>query len=757
MKLKISFFSLVVAFSLCLQVSAVNYKYTGIQNVPITELSGFGPTGFYLLHGNLNIKGTLGSEKQGGYYDAITAIGEEATENCVFYPIAATDSTYYLFFPSTISYLKVVDGSAEVAITHNQTEATAICIKKSSNILGTFTLSAINKNGSRVFLEDGGKTLIGVTEAEISNDGKNDWTIYRADVQIDANFPLLFNAANGLPPQTSQSTTNGNTWISPVMVSDQTISSFRMTVLNCAPKNNYFNGYVFFALSELEVFDENDNKVNLTPGNFTANAIEASEGSLDYLCDGITKENSNYFHSTWNSSANDIGEEHYIEVKLPLPMQRLKIAITPRYSSSWGNGVSKNYPCEIAITKGGEAYNPYSSYNMETGETVTNGAVTTTDLYVMGSENSNSVRLYAAYSNNAARTRRNANADCVFSFVDAGGGMFYIRHYLRNAYVADPTGDQRIGLTSYKANAGKFIVGTDGTLKSSNGYGLYMMSDASMAARKDTNAIWTLETVTIDNTAAKEALKNVIESTQLTYDLYADSFPSYNVDEKEILAQELGLAQKVADDNNSTVAEILKQTDALNRAAAKLRALETLVLSDSINKILMSEKFADEAGAYPPKQYNILSTAMEDAQEYFDRENFETVLEIELYITKIKNILANFWKSKIVVTHFPLTLTTEDGLPGTLNATGKQYVWTSPVFYMEEPIEKFRFTLIESNNVVTGYARMALSEMYVYDANGKPLELTVDNFATNAQEPTEGPLKNICDGITDPTNYFHSM
>ena len=100
------------------------------------------------------------------------------------------------------------------------------------------------------------------------------------------------------------------------------------------------------------------------------------------------------------------------------------------------------------------------------------------------------------------------------------------------------------------------------------------------------------------------------------------------------------------------------------------------------------------------------------------------------------------------------TLTREDGLPGTFN--GLSYDYTSPLITPTSPIKRLRFTVTESNtgDSGSGYVCFALAEFYLYDANGNAVNLTANNFSTNAQEPREGPLADIADG--DMFTYFHS-
>lgn len=111
-----------------------------------------------------------------------------------------------------------------------------------------------------------------------------------------------------------------------------------------------------------------------------------------------------------------------------------------------------------------------------------------------------------------------------------------------------------------------------------------------------------------------------------------------------------------------------------------------------------------------------------------------------------------------------IILTEADGLLKTTwtNSAGvKQYVYTSPVFTLEEATNKLVFTFLEGHtttnslNDKNGYPFVALAEFYLHDGEGNRISLDASNFSTNAQEPKEGPLKNICD--KNYSTFFHSM
>ncbi len=106
----------------------------------------------------------------------------------------------------------------------------------------------------------------------------------------------------------------------------------------------------------------------------------------------------------------------------------------------------------------------------------------------------------------------------------------------------------------------------------------------------------------------------------------------------------------------------------------------------------------------------------------------------------------------------PVTLTESDGLLATIstNKSGtEQYEYTSPVYTLDEATNTLYFTFIKGHStdgsIPLVFPIIALAEFYLYDGEGNILPC---NFSTNAQEPSEGPISDICDD--DRTTYWHS-
>lgn len=101
-------------------------------------------------------------------------------------------------------------------------------------------------------------------------------------------------------------------------------------------------------------------------------------------------------------------------------------------------------------------------------------------------------------------------------------------------------------------------------------------------------------------------------------------------------------------------------------------------------------------------------------------------------------------------------------------ATTGQYHFDSKVITLSKPTSKLRFRVVGTVQGKNGggpndpsglYPFFTMAEFYLYDADGKQVTLTADNFKTNAQETKSSSdnvntVAHLCDG--DKTSIFHS-
>ena len=108
----------------------------------------------------------------------------------------------------------------------------------------------------------------------------------------------------------------------------------------------------------------------------------------------------------------------------------------------------------------------------------------------------------------------------------------------------------------------------------------------------------------------------------------------------------------------------------------------------------------------------------------------------------------------------------EPSLPGTL--TGGQYHWTSDVLTAptEGEFNRLRITFLQNshNGWPSGFPHVAIAEFYLYDKDDNRVELTENQFSSNATQSDEGAISELCDGNTTQQEgegqwswYWHSQ
>ncbi len=117
-------------------------------------------------------------------------------------------------------------------------------------------------------------------------------------------------------------------------------------------------------------------------------------------------------------------------------------------------------------------------------------------------------------------------------------------------------------------------------------------------------------------------------------------------------------------------------------------------------------------------------------------------------------------------TTWPITLNSEDGLPGNEVSSGV-YLYKSQVFTLDEAITTLRYTVAQTlcstklpQNAESYQGRMtwgpgfpyfSLGELTVYDADGNPIEYQA---SSNAGHKSDGSLEGLSDG--DYNTHFHT-
>ena len=204
---------------------------------------------------------------------------------------------------------------------------------------------------------------------------------------------------------------------------------------------------------------------------------------------------------------------------------------------------------------------------------------------------------------------------------------------------------------------------------------------------------------------------------------------------------------------------------ALNEAAA-LVSLDScyVVLDDELPTILegleADEKIGDAPGQYTEEKINQINDLMAEARAIVDEAYAYEVAAMQalhLYdslYTAIQAILDN----PNSIDSFPFTVGEADGTIA--NRVDGRFEFTSKTYTFAFPVTNIRFTFMDNHNTNgaagdnSGFPSVAIAEFYMYDGEGNEIDLSVDNFVTNAQETTEGPMVNICDD--DLGTFWHS-
>lgn len=197
-----------------------------------------------------------------------------------------------------------------------------IALPESMDPISTYKLKWItrNQNNSPISLA----VTTGNTAEDITNEVKSwQWTEDNGHV-----FKLL-QSGNGLPGTLE----NGQySWTSDLLTYDTPIKNLILRVIGTNTGGRW-NGYPFFTLSEIKVYDENGEQITLTTDNLSCNAIQTNDGGkLPAVCDNNT---GTFLHTAYNNnSTGDPETYHYLKIKLPEAMSKLKVAFISRNANN---------------------------------------------------------------------------------------------------------------------------------------------------------------------------------------------------------------------------------------------------------------------------------------------------------------------------------------------------------------------------------------------------------------------------------------
>ena len=257
---------------------------------------------------------------------------------------------------------------------------------------------------------------------------------------------------------------------SSLLIPRTSLSDIRMTVKGTR-NNDTANGYVFFALSELRVYDENG---VIVPYTATSNAChntitgEVDGGGLAALSDGSYNT---YFHSLWKS-VGAVNEDHYIELHLERSVDAFVIEWVTRYGNSY------NAPTVVEIAPGSDDDMPSEGGS----EGVLGNPVTTEDelavekqLFVL---KGNAIESFTA----ANGVTYSGRGPVFMQYAEEGD----VEASLVHAMQLIPAGDGRYLL--YWPVAGKFLANSASQFNGANGW-QYSTNDLASAANVKITAV----------------------------------------------------------------------------------------------------------------------------------------------------------------------------------------------------------------------------------------------------------------------------
>jgi len=195
------------------------------------------------------------------------------------------------------------------------------------------------------------------------------------------------------------------------------------------------------------------------------------------------------------------------------------------------------------------------------------------------------------------------------------------------------------------------------------------------------------------------------------------------------------------------------------REATALVALDTCYdVLDGLDELVMAIEPSDEEGEYSQAMKSQLEELLGTARAAVDAAyaGEETAMRTRHIYDSLYVAIQHILDNPNSQAGFPFTITA----PQEPNEDGR-YVYTSKTYHMPYPVTNLRFTFKDTfcpNGSGKGNPPfVALGEFYLY--NGEPeeanlIQLSAENFKTNAQETTEGGMENICDGNDE--SYWHS-
>lgn len=561
-----------------------------------------------------------------------------------------------------------------------------------------------------------------------------------------------------------------------------TVFATRNTDMNTGTRAEGFSNsapaFPTFAISEIRVYDEYDNLVELAEENFETNALSIDEGALAYLADN---DLNSHFHSTYYDGEAPQAY-HCIDILLPDAMDKFRIEYDGRHYYYFTD------PTYIAITGGTEAL-PWNEEQFVLGEQVTDAANLQPNTfyalrgnyfeYTRTENHSYNPSYGEAFYHSPYGAALTPSMASVFYLEDAGEGKFHIHWLKNNKYIAKGANVASSAYAGWEEDSRKAAAITfspcdtvsgafeikDGFLHLGQRRNIRMIWVNNNSLEDESlytyNYAWNVYNVDFNNKAIVPLLQASIDkaediiSKQGNMDEYGDG--------SSILTT-LATAKNIILDASASAKEMFDKNVELVDAINEYRKLYLYVLIDSTTQILEDENtvFCNSeeewiAGAFPEEYKTRLEEFIDEANLMADiAKNYD---DIDECIERHCKLLTSFWDARVEkISTFPIVLTADDGM---LNKeVDNIYYWDSPIYYLNEPTTVIRMTVFKNSSGETepdwnvGTPFFCLGEFILYDEKGNKIELREEMFSTNSLQTSDGSgLAGLCDN--NVYSYYH--
>lgn len=588
-------------------------------------------------------------------------------------------------------------------------------------------------------------------------------------------FPIYIDSKDGLLAQGNSSAAAGfSSWSSPWYSFEEPVSGIRLTILHTANGEEFNSnlggciGWPVISIGELILYDGGNMQVPLTVDDLYCPAA-STDYSYDKLIDGNT---GNFMATVYDGSKKTpLAGENYIEVTFPEPMTTFSFQFYRR------SGFNNQIPNQIAVTALGVEADPYPEFEFEMGKKVDAFAdgqyfvIGDAGKVFVGGENylSTAGNVYGEYINtsNLFRIRMTPRLDCAFMAQDAGDGRFYLQSAFGN-YIPAATANGICRQVTDVSQAAKLYLDGSGNLMDDNGY-CYYISDNSTLQACDTIQ----QPVNVyDATLTLNGLAPFVAST-ITVGENALNASSSLSDDALYKSLEAMINSAKEFDDNSLRGDMLKAKTQIPLLAHALLLKGVESCYNTVTDVLANAKIGLEVGMYSIQGANVLAKYQEQLKGVLTGETAATDAQLVAYINDIQNQLDTF--NSYIITGYselPMMISAPDGVKdlGILtyfpNTSMKnKFVYDSPTIILQEPIDGFYLTVVDNDSptiIPGGWIPFAFVNLSVFDADYNEVELTAENFYSNAPSTAiDGDVAYLCDRNEDGTpNYetkFNSL